>query len=153
MCGIGARWRSYKQGAQQRDEARAKAAEEEERRRVHEPPAAAASSDASSARARGASDESAWDAFVARHADGDGTIRMADVPWPKLDAASLGLDARYTSLAQRKKAFRASSLRWHPDKFVQSFGAQLAPSEREAVLQRVTEVSQTINQHFQAAGK
>ena len=56
-------------------------------------------------------------------------------------------------LSERRLAYRAASLRWHPDKFVQSFGAQLVPSEREAVLKRVTEVSQAINAIFQAQGR
>ena len=81
----------------------------------------------------------------------EASVRAADVPWPTLEAAALGLDPRATSAAERKQAFRTASLRWHPDKFVQSFGARLQPEEREQVLQRVTEVSQAINALYQAA--
>ena len=90
--------------------------------------------------------EAAWERFVQR---GDAPIRAVDVPWPALDAASLGLEGRCTSAAERKAAFRAASLRWHPDKFVQSFGGLLVAEEREAILQRVTEVSQAINSLYQ----
>ena len=76
----------------------------------------------------------------------DAVIRMRDVPWPAVDAAALGLNG---SNAQRKKAFRAASLRWHPDKFMQSFGGRLAPEEADEIMQRVTEVSQAINALFQ----
>ena len=53
-------------------------------------------------------------------------------------------------LADRRLAYRAGSLRWHPDKFTQSFGTLIVPAERDAVLKRVTEVSQAINAIFQA---
>jgi DnaJ-class molecular chaperone len=54
-------------------------------------------------------------------------------------------------MAERRAAYRTVSLRWHPDKFMQGFGAQLALAERDHVLQRVTAVSQTINALFQEA--
>ena len=58
-------------------------------------------------------------------------------------------DLPLPGLSERRLAYRAASLRWHPDKFIQGFGAQLVPAEREAVLKRVTEVSQAINAIFQ----
>ena len=61
------------------------------------------------------------------------------------DAAALGLGARFASSADRRRAFRTANLRWHPDRFVQAWGGLLAADERDAVLQRVTEVSQAIN--------
>ncbi|EOD16712.1 hypothetical protein EMIHUDRAFT_244740 [Emiliania huxleyi CCMP1516] len=36
--------------------------------------------------------------------------------------------------------------RWHPDKFVARWGARLCPAEREAILARVTAVSQCLTQ-------
>ena len=81
---------------------------------------------------------------------GDAVIGAADVPWPALDAATFGLDERHSSVAERKQAFRVASLRWHPDRFQQNYGALLADGEREAIMARVTEVSQTINELFQA---
>ena len=70
---------------------------------------------------------------------------------PALDAASLGLDARCFSAAERRQAYRAASLRWHPDRFLQAFGNALCDDEREAILQRVTQVSQAVNSHVQEA--
>ena len=88
--------------------------------------------------------EADWDSFS--RLGEDVIIRMRDVPWPALDKRSLGLDG---NAAVRKKAFRQASLRWHPDKFLQAFGNRLEPSEREAILQKVTETSQAINAIFQ----
>ncbi|EOD25581.1 hypothetical protein EMIHUDRAFT_115394 [Emiliania huxleyi CCMP1516] len=87
--------------------------------------------------------EAAWAKFAARGQE----ICMRDVPWPSLDAASLRLGPRQSE-AERKSAYRTLSLRWHPDRFVQAFGAKLRADEREGILQKVTEVSQTINAMF-----
>ena len=57
---------------------------------------------------------------------------------------------RTNSDAARKARLKKALLRWHPDKFLQSFGSRLAADEREAILQRVTEVSQAINSLHQA---
>jgi len=35
--------------------------------------------------------------------------------------------------------------RWHPDRFLQKFGARLAPDERDEVLRRVTAMAARIN--------
>ena len=101
------------------------------------------------ARSAAAQDEHAWSRFA--QSGGEAPIRAADVPWPTLTAAALGLDPRLTSAAERKQAFRAASLRWHPDKFLQSYGARLVPEERDDILKRVTEVSQEINSLYSAA--
>ena len=101
------------------------------------------------ARSAAAQDEQAWSRFA--QGGGEGPICAADVPWPTLNAAALGLDPRLASAAERKQAFRSASLRWHPDKFVQSYGARLVPEERDEILKRVTEVSQEINSLYSAA--
>ena len=90
--------------------------------------------------------ERAWRAFEAGPPD---AFTVADVPWPTLNAKALGLEGKSSSAAQRKAAFRAASLRWHPDKFLQSYGARLRPDERETILQKVTEVAQAINSLYQ----
>jgi hypothetical protein len=146
-----ARWRAYQQ------EQKVKAAEAEkreagERARRREAAAAAAeaaAAESSSSGSAGAAHEAAWKRFA--HAANDAPIHACDVPWPRLEAAALGLDARYSNASERKQAFRAASLRWHPDKFVGSFGARLVAGERDAILARVTEVSQAINALYQAA--
>jgi hypothetical protein len=35
--------------------------------------------------------------------------------------------------------------RWHPDRFMQKFGARLAPAERDGVMLRVTAVASAVN--------
>ena len=120
----------------------------EQARLRHEHAAEAERLQAETSAARKAS-EGGWEAFAALPADA--TIRMRDVPWPALDADALGLSASKSSKAQRKQAFRALSLRWHPDKFVQGFGGRLVEGEREAILSRVTEVAQAINSIYQEA--
>ena len=63
----------------------------------------------------------------------------------------LGVE-RKASAEQIKKAYRKAALRWHPDKFLQSFGARLVADERDAIMQRVTETSQAINSIYQGMG-
>ena len=41
--------------------------------------------------------------------------------------------------------WKALATRWHPDRFIQKFGARIAPDERDAVLAKVTEVAAQIN--------
>ena len=47
--------------------------------------------------------------------------------------------------ADRKAAFRQASLRWHPDKFQAKYGRLLHDDEREAIMDKVTETFQAIN--------
>ena len=141
------RWQAYQQQQSARDAARKDAAKAAAAR----PAPRAASADGGAARTRARHLEDAWLRFEQKHSGGVGTIRAADIPWPPLDdAAALGLDARYASSADRRRAFRTANLRWHPDRFVQAWGGLLAADERDAVLQRVTEVSQAINALNQA---
>jgi len=46
--------------------------------------------------------------------------------------------AETDSVAQRKKKLHTAMLRWHPDKFLASFGGVLLPAERDDVLDEVT---------------
>jgi hypothetical protein len=145
---IAGRWQKSKQEQAERDVKNRQAEEQraaeataaEDRRRAEA--RRAAKEDI----ARAAAVDAAWERFA--NLGDDARIRERDVPWPRLDAASLGFD---TNAEKRKAAFRAASLRWHPDKFVQSFGGRLVEAEREAILQRVTEVAQVINSLYQDA--
>lgn len=130
--------------------AAAEAAAQEERQR-HEHKQASGSPRISSAEAALSRQRSAaaWVRFAAKGVEGQ-TIRMADIPWPALEPSALGLELQQGDV-ERKKAFREQSLRWHPDRFVQGFGALLHESDREAILRKVTEVSQAINALFQEA--
>ena len=153
---LAGRWSRYKSDQKKREEARREAevahekrraeanAEKERLRKGSAPPTSAAQSAAAAA-----SDDAAWERFIG--SGSESPISVTDVPWPTLQAGALGLDPATASAAERKQAFRAKSLRWHPDKFVQVFGSRLDPEEREAILRRVTEVSQEINALYQAA--
>jgi len=61
-----------------------------------------------------------------------GAVRFGDVPWLEEPLLS-----RNRALAD----FKELSLFWHPDKFVQRFGGSLAPTDKERILKRVTEVA------------
>ena len=152
---LASRWaKSKAQQAEKEEELRAQQAKRdaafdaEQARLRHEQDAEAERAQAETREAKRAS-EGGWEKFAALPPDA--TIRMRDVPWPALTADALGLDPAKSGKAQRKQAFRALSLRWHPDKFVQGFGGRLSEAEREAILGRVTEVAQAINSIYQEA--
>ena len=153
---VGGRYARYQKAQREREAARKEAEEAHARRRAEAAAdkarlgrgEAPRESEATS-RAAAAADEAAWQRFS--KAGGDSTIGEQDVPWPTLQAATLGLDPARANADERKKAFRLQSLRWHPDKFVQAYGSRLDPDHREAILKRVTEVSQEINALYQAA--
>ena len=86
-------------------------------------------------------------------------LRFEDVPWlPELSSSAreacgggepfplLGC-SETASTAEKNKAIRRASLRWHPDKFIQAFGRHIAPEDRERVLDSVKRMSQRVN-HF-----
>ena len=50
--------------------------------------------------------------------------------------------------AERKQAFRAASLRWHLDKFVQKYGDRLDDEERHEILEKVKETFQLVNETY-----
>jgi NF-kappa-B inhibitor-like protein 1 len=92
----------------------------------------------------------AWAGFEADVDDGTiAEIGLSDIPFPPKDnvllLANRGQDA---TGAERKRAFRAASLRWHPDKFVQRFGARLHDTERDDILDKVTATFQLVNEAY-----
>ncbi|KAJ1459229.1 hypothetical protein M885DRAFT_613751 [Pelagophyceae sp. CCMP2097] len=98
--------------------------------------------------AKAALHEVAW----ARLRDAE-SISFADVPWPRdqdpqSDAgafACIGIDDT-DDLETRRRAVRAASLRWHPDKFIQLFGRKiLDPAEREKILEGLGAMARRIN--------
>jgi hypothetical protein len=74
-----------------------------------------AAAKAETRRKQGANHEAAWEAFERRAAGGTGTVRLCDVPFPPDRADPLAL-APGAKPDVAKKALRAASLRWHPDK-------------------------------------
>ena len=80
--------------------------------------------------------------------------RSAHQPPPLLPRTPLETVADLVGLAptaaggELKAALRAAALRWHPDKFVQAFGARLPaePSVRGAILARVSATMQRVTE-------
>jgi NF-kappa-B inhibitor-like protein 1 len=92
----------------------------------------------------------AWAGFEADVDDGSiAAIRLSDIPFPPRDNVLLlpnrGQDA---TVSERKQAFRAASLRWHPDKFVQKYGPRLHDTDRDEILERVTATFQLVNETY-----
>lgn len=86
----------------------------------------------------------AWDAFIVSKEP----LSEESVPWPPSSPeGALGIDCRSSSSGAVKKAFRKFALRWHPDKFLQKFGARFkeTPSrEQVVVMARVTALFQKV---------
>ncbi|KAJ1620867.1 hypothetical protein T492DRAFT_847487 [Pavlovales sp. CCMP2436] len=79
-----------------------------------------------------------------------GEIRFVDVPWLPIEGEevlreALGIAHATGDADARKKAHRAASMRWHPDRFSQQFGARLLAADYERIMGRVTATSQAIN--------
>lgn len=92
----------------------------------------------------------AWAGFEADIEDGAIVeILLSQIPFPPKDNVLLlpnrGQDA---TAAERKQAFRAASLRWHPDKFVQKYGDMLHDKDRHGILERVTATFQLVNEAY-----
>ena len=96
----GNRWRAYQQEQSEavRREA-AREAEAAERRRLAKPPAHGSSA-ADSGRSRMEAHVREWERFASSAKERP--VRFGDVPWPALDAASLGLDSRYSSASRAR---------------------------------------------------
>lgn len=107
------------------------------------------------------------------------SLTYADVPWPPLTCCTEYLRAlaawdhrQQTSQQQRcmqreqpeptglqqeriwshrqlRRAYTRACLRWHPDKFEGRWGPALAPADRAAVLDRVRQLSQSLNTAWQ----
>lgn len=56
--------------------------------------------------------------------------------------------AAATGLDTLKHWVRTATLRWHPDKFMASFGAKLHPDDRAAIVQRVHEIWHCLQQEM-----
>ena len=62
-------------------------------------------------------------------------ISDGDIPWPDVGSDTrygLGIHTSMTPAAKRARV-RCAQLRWHPDKFMQKFGARLLPTTRDEV--------------------
>ncbi|XP_072493606.1 NF-kappa-B inhibitor-like protein 1 [Notamacropus eugenii] len=83
---------------------------------------------------------------------------FGDIPWPSLggrdpEAMAAALVARGPPPTDRgalRKYLRVQQVQWHPDRFLQRFGSQIEPREREKVMEIVTALSQALNRHAES---
>ena len=88
--------------------------------------------------------EELWAAFQSK-VDKDllRPIRYSDIPFPSMPLAFPA--SVYRDPQRRRDMVRTLQMRWHPDKFLQAFGASLDPVDDARIMTRVKEVSQAIN--------
>lgn len=103
--------------------------------------------------------QSAWSKFLQKFGSKesgatskeDGEIAFQDVPWPLMkeraskDGEDLLLSLLRTSADDLHSFIQRERLRWHPDKFIQTFGSRLSKLDRDAILLGVNTVSQLLN--------
>ena len=72
------------------------------------------------------------------------------IPWPPRMTETLARAAKGAARDTRefKAAYRASLLRWHPDKFAARHAGRLRETDRERILARVNAVARAINVAF-----
>ncbi|KAG0578452.1 hypothetical protein KC19_4G023900 [Ceratodon purpureus] len=106
--------------------------------------------------------QTAWSNFLQKYgkrdtditssnSDDGEEISFQDVPWPLMkrraseDGEDLLLSLLHISGNDLHSLIQQERLRWHPDKFVQTFGSRLSISQRDAILLGVKTVSQLLN--------
>ena len=79
------------------------------------------------------------------------TPLRSDVPWPDyaepddLLVHTLTTSQQTEPVAGHRGLIRTLALRWHPDKFQQAFGARLAATDKDRIMDRVTKTFQLIS--------
>lgn len=71
-----------------------------------------------------------------------------DIPWPSAQEDISNLlfcDVEAEDIDTRRKLVREQQIRWHPDKFIQKIGSKLLEKDREKILNKVKEISQSLN--------
>ena len=154
-------WARVEREDEAREEARApggsreeKAREKKERKREN----AKAKEKASKAKASSASDEK-WADFDRRWAALESedassaypTLTYERVPWPPRMTETLRRAAKGATkedVKTWKAAYRASLMRWHPDKFAARHARRLHEDDRERILTRVNAVARAITAAF-----
>lgn len=95
--------------------------------------------------------EERWCAF---ERSDEAHVAARDIPWPRSGAWLLrALERALPSTDDPKRAHRALAKRWHPDKFIQRFGARIDAREREAIESRVKAVYQSAQELWDACSK
>jgi flagellar biosynthesis GTPase FlhF len=79
------------------------------------------------------------------------TLGVSSFPWPDTSSnAALGERVAFITAVDDQTAIKSkvnkALMRWHPDKFSQTFGALLKPGEQEAVFDKVKAAAQLANE-------
>jgi len=81
---------------------------------------------------------------------GKAGLTFADIPWPSKQGEAMDISVLFDKMEtggdEYKKYLRDQQIRWHPDKFMQRFGARVDISDKDKILARVTVLSQKLNQ-------
>ncbi|XP_038064250.1 NF-kappa-B inhibitor-like protein 1 [Patiria miniata] len=79
-------------------------------------------------------------------------LGLEDVPWPGHHGNPdkmiqvLTCDINREDAAELRRFVRSQQLLWHPDKFLQKCGSRLVERDRDKIMERVTQLSQALNQ-------
>ena len=72
-----------------------------------------------------------------------------EIPFPPCDEDVLEFTARLNRLDRNMKAaYRLACKRFHPDKFMQTFGSSIADTDADRILSRLTAITQCINTQY-----
>lgn len=88
----------------------------------------------------------AWERFLEAPPD---TLYVESVPWPPNVDDVLEFYEELQTEGDRKKAYRLACQRWHPDKFLQRYGASVPDSERPYMEFRLNELFQGITTQWE----
>ena len=104
---------------------------------------------ASASDAKWADFEKRWTALE-DSGESSSSLAYDDVPWPPKMTELLRRAAKGAGRETRefKVAYRASLMRWHPDKFAARHGPRLVENDRERILARVNAVARALNVAF-----
>ena len=71
------------------------------------------------------------------------------IPFPPCDEDLLEFIAKFNMLGRdMKAAYRVACRRFHPDKFMQNFGAHIVASDTGRILTRLTSITQSVNSQY-----
>ena len=154
-------WARVEREDEAREEARApggsreeKAREKKERKRENAKAKASKAKEASpaSSDAKWADFDERWAALESEDASSAyPTLTYERVPWPPRMAETLRRAAKGATkedVKTWKAAYRASLMRWHPDKFAARHARRLHEDDRERILTRVNAVARAITAAF-----
>lgn len=94
--------------------------------------------------------DEAWERFNDQPTE---PLYVEAVPWPPHIDDILDYYEQVHSLGDMKKAYKLACRRWHPDKFLQRYGAMVPPEELAYMRFRINEVFQAITAQWEREQK